>query len=809
MFARLSVTNKLVWINLVVVVAALCSMLVFFLFSERSEQRDVFVQELKQKSQMLAAILQQPLASGDSGRARQILATLSSDPVISEMILFDRERHVLAYYSRDQQPLNHTDYAYLYGGRLQWPADQGSSLVYSRQGVFLVVPIEYGADERGGLFVHATISGLEDAHELTLLGFLAIFVVSLLLSVVIMRRMIGLVTDPIHNVLAAVQQVGREGNYNVRVNSQTSDELGALAFAFNSMVQAIGERDSELSKQHLKLEAEVQERTQELSAANTNLEETVKALQQANRAIRVSEENKRLAEASARAKAHFLANMSHELRTPMNGVLGMLSLLNDTELSEEQKEYLHVAYESGHLLLDMINNVLDLSKIEQGKLVLENIPFDLRECMEEVFTIVAESAHGKGLELALDWTPYTPTRVIGDPVRFKQLMLNLVGNAIKFTQRGHVLVMFRLVGDFGNRRRFRFEVCDTGVGIKDEVRELIFEKFSQADPSTTRQYGGTGLGLALCKHLTRMMDGHMGVQSEVGKGSTFWFEVHLRQHETEAPPEQLVFAPGTTRFLLLEPNRAAQSSFSSYLGALGASTDAVTDVESLELQLESASKRYQGVILSLNCGAETIRTLWSAAWLREHFDSSQLLVSGSALQRQKLTVEDRQRFTFINKPLKFQRLRAVLQVAAGSRLEVDSAIQGKDNVKAMLPRKLLVVEDNLVNQQVARGRLEKLGYEVHVAENGAAALEMLDQSCYDLIFMDCQMPVLDGYQATRRIRESEKEAAIRRIPIVAMTAHAMAGDRDQCIQAGMDDYVAKPFRTEQLKAILARWLCEH
>lgn len=805
-FDRLSVANKLVLINLAVVAVALCSTFIFFVVNERSERRDLFVQDLRQQTQMLASNLALPLTDADSIRAESILSSASVNPAISEIILFDHERRVLAYYNRDQKPFNKTDYAYLYGGRLQWPGDRGSAMVYSRQGVFLVEPVNYGHEEQGGIFVHASIAAIENAQIFTLWVFVGIFVTALTMSIFIVRRMIALVTDPITKVLNAVKQVGSEGNYAVRVDSQTDDELGELAKAFNTMVTDIGERDSELSKQHLKLEAEVQERTQELRITNENLEQTVKALQQANRAIRISEENKRQAEASARSKAHFLANMSHELRTPMNGVLGMLSLLNDTELNEEQKEYLGVAYESGHLLLDMINNVLDLSKIEQGKLVLECIPFDLRETMEEVFTIVAESAFNKGLELALDWTPFTPTRVIGDPVRFKQLMLNLVGNAIKFTQQGHVLVMFRLVGDYGARKRFRFEVCDTGVGIKSEVQEVIFEKFSQADPSTTREFGGTGLGLALCKHLTRLMDGQIGVQSEHGQGTTFWLELHLKEQEHVSSTDERVFSQGEARFLLLEPDRSAQSSFSSYLGSLGARTDAVLDLESFVGRLEADAEHYHGVILSLNCGSDAVQSLISASIMTRRFTPVQVLVTGTTPQRQALTVKDRALHTFISKPLKLLRLKAVLAAAVGAKSTTELERNSDGKVVALPTRKLLVVEDNAVNQQVARGRLEKLGFEVHIAENGALALEMLEQSSYDLIFMDCQMPVLDGYQATRRIREAEKRSEMARIPIVAMTAHALAGDRDQCIQAGMDDYVSKPFRTEELKSILSRWL---
>lgn len=804
LFDRLSVANKLVLINLIVVIAALASALLYFVISERSEHREHFIDDLRIQSRMMAQSLLPTLKARDTAQAQHLLNAYSVDKAIIEVIVFDADRQVIAYYNREGKPLAETDYAYLYGGRLQWPGDNERSVIFSRQGVFLFEQIDDGQGPVGGLFVYSSLAQVEEHKSQSFWIMAGVFVVALIVSLLIIRRMIALVTEPIHKVLNAVKAVSEEGNYTVRVDGHTNDELGELAEAFNKMLHAIGERDSELSKQHLKLEAEVQERTQELRITNENLEKTIKALQQANRAIRISEENKRIAEASARSKAHFLANMSHELRTPMNGVLGMLSLMNDTELNEEQREYLSVAYESGHVLLELINNVLDLSKIEQGKLVLESIPFDLRECLEEVFAIVAESAQSKGLELALDWTPSTPSKVIGDPVRFKQLIINLVGNAIKFTESGHILVMFRLVGDFGVRKRFRFEVCDTGIGIKDDVRNLIFEKFSQADTSTTREYGGTGLGLALCKQLTHLMEGNIGVQSDAGKGSTFWFEVYFQEQQNYE--QERIFAPGSARFLLLEPSRAAQSSFASYLGAMGGRTDAVTDMESFLGRLESRDQVYHGVIMSLNAGVDVVHPMLAASLLTQRFSNAQIIVSGTAQQRQRLTPEERLLYTFVTKPLRFERLRAALSVAVGEKNSADMVIESEGKVVPLQHRKLLVVEDNLVNQQVACGRLERMGFDVHVAENGAAALELYNQGQFDLIFMDCQMPVLDGYQATRKIREAEQRGAGKRIPIIAMTAHALAGDREHCIQAGMDDYVSKPFKTEELKIILERWL---
>ncbi|MGB3621947.1 response regulator [Ketobacter sp. MCCC 1A13808] len=805
-FDRLSIAGKLVSINMVVVFAALLCALAILVVSQRNDDREQIVSGLRKQTEIMALSLAPALQREDQVEAARLLSAYQSDPAVKEAVLFGPGREVFARYSTSNTHLEDSDYSYLYGGRLQWPGSDKHSVVFSRKGVLVIQSIPLSAERQGGLFVRLSLQNASSAQSNSSWFVALVFLFALSVAWLMVRRMVSVVTEPIDNLLEAIHAVRDQGNYAVRVEKIPGDELGELSHTFNQMLKEIGERDAELSKQHLKLEVDVQDRTRELRTANESLEQTVRALQQANRAIRISEENKRLAEASASSKAHFLANMSHELRTPMNGVLGMLSLLNETELSEEQKEYLGVAYESGHVLLDLINNVLDLSKIEQGKLVLESIRFDLRQSIEEVFAILAESAQSNGLELALDWEPGTPLNVVGDPIRFKQLIVNLVGNSIKFTSRGHIRVGISQTGDFGERKKFRFTVCDTGIGIKEEVRDLIFEKFSQADTSTTREFGGTGLGLALCKQLTRLMDGTIGVESEYGKGSTFWFEVFFTLAEVGQPDQNRL--PETKHFLILEPDRAMQSSFATYLATLNITARSVADLESLVVELEDSPAEYNGVIMSLSAGVEMVAATLSCSLLLNRFSHRQIAIAGTAQQRGQLTAEERIQHSFIMKPLRYKRLKDTLfEVNSDCVMsKIDPAVKPV-NLLPFGSYKLLVVEDNAVNQQVARGRLEKLGYSVQVAENGAAALEMLNGEQFDLIFMDCQMPVLDGYQATRRIRQEEKRLSTRaRTPIIAMTAHALAGDRDQCIKAGMDDYVAKPFRTEELKQILERWL---
>ncbi len=803
--ARMPITRKLFSVNFVVILVASFVTAAVLILVERTAMRERVVNELVAQADIVAFNSAASLAFDEAASAQDILEAFQAVPQVQEAIIFNLQNDVFARYLRNEQGAYHSGYTEIAGGRVQWPNKPGHDVVFSDEGIFIYTPVTLDGERVGALYIRSSLDNFNAySQQAIVLGVIAL-VIAMLVALLLLAPMVKIVSDPILELLFTVNAVRRDKDYHVRVAKLANDEFGELADAFNAMLEEIGQRDAELSRQQMSLESEVQERTQAMKKANRHLEETVHALQQANRAIRISEENKRVAEASAEAKAQFLANMSHELRTPMNGVLGMLSLLLETRLNDDQRHYVDVAYESGNILLELLNNVLDLSKIEQGKLALECIPFNLRESIDEVVAIVGESAYAKELELVVLREPDVPVHVMGDPTRFKQLIFNLVGNAIKFTHKGFVSVNCIPLKIDSDSVSLRFEIQDTGVGIEPEVRDRIFDSFTQADSSTTRKYGGTGLGLSLCKQIVQLMNGRIGVNSKVDDGSLFWFEVEFKSVEMQA-----LESSGTAQdtqptppvsMLVLDPSPVSANAMSHYLEEIGVHGDIVTNEFELLSRLETCSIPYARLLISLDLGMSLIRRLLSIDEVNARFKPADVLFYGSIGQRNIFRQDkDNSAHEMLIKPIRLSHLKKLLMGCLPTG-ESQQAVAGG----SARSRMVLVVEDNLINQEVAVGLLGKLGYQVDVADNGEIALQKMRARQYDAVLMDCQMPVLDGYSATRTIRQWERDGRPRTC-IIAMTAHAMAGDRELCASAGMDDYLAKPVKADALRQILARWL---
>ena len=588
-----------------------------------------------------------------------------------------------------------------------------------------------------------------------------------------------------------------QGSFDEQVETEGNDEIAQLGRFFNETSRELKRTTQEANRQ-----------TVSIRAKNRMLRQEIGVRRMVERQLTEAKEASEIAE---RAKSDFLANMSHEIRTPMNGITGMTEFLLETELDEDQRGYAKTVSSCAKSLLALLNDILDFSKIEAGKLEFEDVPFDLGETVEEVMDILATRSSDRGLELVNAVSPDVPRELRGDPGRLRQVLTNLIGNAIKFTEDGQVVVSVVAVQEEEDQVFLRFEVMDSGIGIPQDRIDRLFQSFSQVDASTTRKYGGTGLGLAISKRLVELMEGQIGVESVEGQGSTFWFTACFDK-QTALPSVRRVDLSGL-RVMLIDDNDASREVTAKLLVAWGCIPYLVEPLDAVAgLRTAMDEGEPYGVVLIACEGG-----LGLGESIQDHVlvgDTPVVLALPVTAKEATARARELGFAGLLTKPLKQSRLQVALRrvVGRGQLEEEDVAPGPEPQAPSPLPPevvtslRVLVAEDNPVNQLVSRKMLEGLGVSVEVVENGLEALEAVQTSDYDLVLMDCQMPEMDGFAATKEIRTLDEPCS--RIPIVALTANAMKGDREACLAAGMDDYLAKPFSKAELSEVLARRLAD-
>jgi signal transduction histidine kinase/CheY-like chemotaxis protein len=745
--------------------------------------RATMVRDLSAFADLIGANCTAAVAFDDDRTATQLLSALRTTPSVVEACVYTSGGRVLATYDRARRP------------RDTWPpvtSLAGARWASDRLEVARDVVLD--GERIGAVYIRSDREPLRARMRNDAVAVGSAFLVVMLVSLILSSRLQRAISAPILRLADLTKYISAQRDYGVRAEKREGDEVGTLIDGFNEMLAQIQARDRDLETKRHELEQEVAAR----ALINSDLEIARSHAESANR-----------------AKSEFLANVSHEIRTPMNGIVGMTELALDTDLTPVQRDYLNMVRSSGESLMSVINDILDFSKIEAGKLELDPVPFELRPMLGATTRALALRAHQKGLELLCDIHPDVPETLVGDNNRLRQIIVNLVGNAIKFTEHGEVVVRVEPDPAAGEGVWYRFSVSDSGIGIPKDQQEKIFESFAQADASTTRRFGGTGLGLTISARLVQMMGGTLEVDSVPGRGSTFHFRARFPRGAAvtlpPAPPSQSL--PPHMPVLVVDDNSTNRRLLGDILLRWNLRPTLVESGEAALAEMtrrEKTGDRFSLVLLDVHMPgidgfvvAERIRQ-------RPELSGATILMLTSANQSGDITRSREIGVAgYLVKPITQAELHEAIVTALHGPVARARTSAGVDTQPAagppQVPRKparLLLAEDNAVNQVLALRLLEKLGHQVVVVANGADAVEAWRSEPFDAILMDVQMPGMSGFEATARIREAEALTG-EHIPIVAMTAHAMKGDRERCLEAGMDDYLSKPVKRAALEAAVA------